>query len=100
MYPKRCSMTLAVAVLMAGLVAPTKVAFALSGNASKAVPPSQMNHDGDSPGETADPGEAGKPDGSGSQGESGSDRDSPCTSVSSAAPAAGPVTVCTGQQAG
>lgn len=86
-----------------GLVLPLLVATLVGTGAdvSKAAPPGHvLNHEGDAPGEATDPGENGKPDSSGSQGESGSDRDSPCTSVSSAAPAAGPVTVCTGQQAG
>jgi hypothetical protein len=95
--------TLAVALLMAILVAPTRTAFAVSGNVSKAGPPSLMTHDGNSPGDKADPGDAGSQgDNANRDGtdESGNDRDNPCMSVSSTAPAAGPVTVCPGRQAG
>jgi hypothetical protein len=99
---KRRAVALVAPFLAATLLGPPGAALATGGHVSKAGPLSHiLTHDGDSPGETAEPGEAGNPDDSGSQGENGSDSDNPsCMSAGSAAPAAGPVTVCPGRQAG
>ena len=104
MHMKRRAVALMAAVLLAALVGPPKTAFAVGRDVlNTGLIRHSPAHDGDNPDGNADsPGDPGHSGNAGNPGDNDNDPgdNSPCTSVRSAAPAVGPVTVCVGHQPG